>query len=122
VSENKRTVEAYMDAYTRFARDEIVALLTDDVRWDVPGAFHVQGRDAFDAHIVDPYADGPPQITITRLTEEHDIVIAEGTVHAPRRDGTVVALEYCDVFEMRNGKIARLISYLAPDDSASGSA
>lgn len=107
-----------MDAYTRFDRAAIGALLTDDVRWDVPGAFHIEGREAFDAHIVDPYSDGPPQITITRLTEEDDVVIAEGLVRAARTDGSVLCLEYCDVFEMRDGRIARLISYLAPDDSA----
>ena len=120
MSENKRVVEAYMDAYTRFAREEIVALLTEDVRWDVPGAFHVQGRAAFDEHIVDPYASTPPEITTTRLTEEDDVVIAEGFVRAPRKDGSVVALEFCDVFELRGGRIARLVSYLAPDDSAAG--
>ena len=70
------------------------------------------------SHIVDPYSSAPPEITITRLTEENDIVIAEGFVRAPRTDGTVVALEFCDVFELRGGKIARLISYLAPDDAA----
>jgi len=112
MSENKRTVAAYMDAYTRFARDEILALLTEDVRWDVPGAFHVQGRAAFDEHIVDPFSDGPPEITVTRLTEERDVVVAEGAVRAKRTDGTVLDLVYCDVFEMRDGKIARLISYL----------
>jgi ketosteroid isomerase-like protein len=120
VSENKRVVEAYMDAYTRFAREEIGALLTDDVRWDVPGAFHVQGRAAFDEHIIDPYSDGPPDITITRLTEEHDVVVAEGTVRAKRTDGSVLHLEYCDVFEMRDHKIARLISYLAPGEVRGG--
>ncbi|MGE3856805.1 MAG: nuclear transport factor 2 family protein [Dehalococcoidia bacterium] len=118
MSDHKRVVRAYMDAYARFDRATIGALLTDDVRWDVPGAFHIQGRDAFDAHIVDPYSDGPPQITITRLTEEDGVVIAEGRVRAARTDGSVVRLEYCDVFEMRDGKIARLISYLAPDDTA----
>ncbi len=107
-----------MDAYSRFDREAILATLTEDVRWDVPGAFHVQGKTAFDEHIVDPYASDPPEITVTRLTEEHGVVIAEGAVRAPRRDGSVVALEFCDVFELRDGKIARLISYLAPDDAA----
>ena len=112
MSENKRTVEAYMDAYRRHARAEILDTLSEDVRWDVPGAFNIQGKAAFDEHFVDPFSDGPPEITITRLTEENDVVVAEGTVRAPRRDGSVLALEYCDVFELREGKIARLISYL----------
>lgn len=116
---NKRTVEAYMDAYSRTARAEILDCLTDDVRWDIAGAFHTHGKPEFDAHIVDPYSAGNPEITITRLTEENDVVIAEGTVRAARLDGTVLTLDYCDVFEMRDGKVARLISYLMTTHDAS---
>jgi hypothetical protein len=47
------------------------------------------------------------------MTEENDVVVAEGTVLAGRDDGTTLPLAFCDVFEMRNGKIRRLTSYLA---------
>jgi ketosteroid isomerase-like protein len=33
-------------------------------------------------------------------------------VRAPRADGTVVNLVFCDVFNLRDGKICRLVSYL----------
>jgi uncharacterized protein len=33
-------------------------------------------------------------------------------VRAPKRDGTFLDLVFCDVFDVRNGKIRRLISYL----------
>jgi ketosteroid isomerase-like protein len=51
-------------------------------------------------------------IDVTRLVEENDVVVAEGTVRANRTDGTAVNLVFCDVFEMRHGKIRRLVSYL----------
>ena len=54
----------------------------------------------------------PPDITVTRLTEENDAVVAEGSVRARRTDGTVLQLVFCDVFEMRGGLIARPVSYL----------
>ena len=38
--------------------------------------------------------------------------VAEGSVRAPKPDGTFLDLVFCDVFDMRNGKIRRLISYL----------
>ena len=34
------------------------------------------------------------------------------TVRAPKDDGTFLNLVFCDVFEMRAGKIRRLTSYL----------
>ncbi len=44
--------------------------------------------------------------------EENDVVVAEGTVLARRTDGTTVSLVFCDVFDMRAGRIRRLVSYL----------
>ena len=78
----------------------------------IPGAFHVQGKDAFATHIVDEGFAGHPLITISRLTEEDDVVVAEGAVRAPKTDGTFLDLVFCDVFDMQEGKIRRLVSYL----------
>jgi len=109
---NKRTVEAYMDGFRRTDRAQILSCLTDDVEWQLPGAFHVQGKDEFAEHIVDEGFVGRPAITVTRMTEADDVVVAEGSVRAQKQDGTSLDLVFCDVFEMRNGKIRRLISYL----------
>ena len=38
--------------------------------------------------------------------------IAEGSVRSVRKDGGVLHLLFCDVFEMRDTKIRRLTSYL----------
>jgi uncharacterized protein len=109
---NQRTVERYMDAFRRTDRAQILSCLTDDVRWLIPGVFDVQGKDGFERHIVDDGFTGAPEITVTRLVEADDVVIAEGSVRAPRTDGTVMSLVFCDVFEMRGGKIRTLTSYL----------
>jgi len=112
MSENKRTVEMYMEGFRNTDRGTILSCVTDDVQWEIPGMFQIQGRDAFDLHIVDPGFAGNPIIEVTRLTEENDVVIAEGTVIARREDGSPLPLAFCDVFEMRDAKIRRLISYL----------
>lgn len=51
-------------------------------------------------------------ITVTRMTEEDDVVVAEGFVRTQQTDGMMLNLAFCDVFEMRGGKIRRLVSYL----------
>jgi ketosteroid isomerase-like protein len=48
------------------------------------------------------------------MLEDRDVVIAEGSVHTRRSDGTQVNLAMCDVFDMRDGSIRRLTSYLMP--------
>jgi hypothetical protein len=38
--------------------------------------------------------------------------VAEGSVRTQRTDGTFLNLAFCDVFEMQDGRIRRLTSYL----------
>jgi uncharacterized protein len=123
MSDNKRTVKTYMDGFRATNRETILSCVTDDVEWEIPGLFKVQGRKAFESHIVDPGFSGNPVIDVSRLTEENDVVIAEGTVLARRDDGTTLPLAFCDVFEMQKGKIRRLVSYLVemtPSRTGSG--
>ena len=47
-------------------------------------------------------------------------MVAEGAVGAPKQDGTFLNLVFCDVFDMRNGKIRRLVSYLMETPTAFG--
>lgn len=112
MSINIQAVESYMDGFRRTDRDQILSCLTDDVEWLLPGVFHVKGKDAFNSHIVDEGFTGPPEITLTRTVEAGELVISEGSVRAHRSDGTVMNLVFCDVFEMRGGKIAKVTSYL----------
>jgi ketosteroid isomerase-like protein len=114
---NKQAVQRYLDAYCRFDHETILGLLTDDIEWVIPGALVRKGKAEFDAEIEAGDPPWPPEITITRLTEQDDVVIAEGTVLAPRGDGPPLNLAFCDVFEMRDAKIRRLISYLVPLDN-----
>lgn len=109
---NQRLVEAYMDGFRTTDRPRILSCLADDVEWRLPGAFHVRGKDEFAKHIVDEGFVGRPTITVTRMVEADDVVVAEGTVRAPRSDGTFLDLVFCDVFEFRDGKIQKLTSYL----------
>ena len=112
MTENKKTVDRYMDAFRRTDHAEILSCLTEDVEWVIPGAFHKHGKEAFDKEVENDAFVGHPDITVTRLTEEDDVVVAEGSVRTQRKDGAILNLAFCDVFEMQGGKIRRLISYL----------
>ena len=112
MTENKRTVERYMDGFRRTDHQQILSCLTDDVEWIIPGAFHARGKAAFDKEIENDGFVGHPTITVTRMTEEDDVVVAEGSVRTQRKDGAFMNLAFCDVFEMQDGKIRRLTSYL----------
>ena len=112
LSQNKRTVQQYMDAFGKSDHPAILACLTDDVEWIIPGAFRKSGKAAFDKEIENEAFVGSPTIKVTRLMEENNVVVAEGSVSSARKDGGVLKAVFCDVFEMRDGKIRRLTSYL----------
>jgi hypothetical protein len=43
-------------------------------------------------------------------------------VRANRTDGAFLYLRFCDVFDMRHGKIRRLVSYLMDEKGQGGAA
>ena len=112
MSENKRTIESFMDGFRKSDHPQILACLTDDVEWDIPGASHLVGKQAFDKEIENEAFVGRPTITVTRLTEENDVVVAEGSARSERKAGGFLTAKFCDVFEMQGGKIRQLTSYL----------
>lgn len=112
MSPNKIAAAKYMEAFTRSDHTAILSLLTDDVVWIMPGGFHLVGKEAFDKEIENNAFVGPPDITVTRVIEENDIVVAEGSVRSTRRDGGVLHAVFCDMFVMENAKIKLLTSYV----------
>jgi ketosteroid isomerase-like protein len=109
---NKQTVAEYLAGFGESDHERILACLTDDVEWVLPGSFHITGKEAFDREIENEAFVGSPMILLIRLVEQDDVVVAEGTVHTRRKGGAALDLAFCDVFELRDAKIRRLTSYL----------
>lgn len=112
MSKNKQTVQKYMDAFGKTDHATILSCLTDDIEWFIPGAFRITGKAAFDKEIENDAFVGSPTIKVSRMIEEEDVVVAEGSVRTARKDGSILNLLFCDVFEMREAKIKHLTSYL----------
>ena len=111
-SANKRTIEKYIDGFQKSDHEQILSCLTDDVVWEMPGIFHHEGKKAFDGEIENPAFTGSPVIRIERMTEEGNVVILEGQVQGKKVDRTSFTAKFCDVFEMEDTKIKRLIGYI----------
>ena len=85
MTENKKTIEKYMDGFNKSDHKQILSCLTEDVEWILPGIFHHIGKDAFDKEIENPAFEGKPFIFVARAIEENNIVITEGTVRAKKK-------------------------------------
>jgi ketosteroid isomerase-like protein len=101
-----------MDGFNKSDHKQILLCLTDDVEWVMPGVFHLVGKDAFGKEIENNNFVGNPVITIKRIMEENDVVVAEGKVVVEKKEGGYLKTVFCDVFIMEDAKIKQLTSYL----------
>jgi ketosteroid isomerase-like protein len=114
VSPFKEIVERYFEGFRQSDHGMILACLTDDVVWDLPGYRHLEGKDAFDGEIENEDFEGSPTLTIDRLIEEAGTVVAIGNGAATRKGGEIHRFGYCDVFTFMGDRISRVESYLVP--------
>lgn len=114
VSRNKLTVARYFDGFRSGDHTAILALLTDDVSWDLPGYKHLNGKEAFDAEIENPAFEGNPQLLLDRLVEEGDIIVAIHTGQGQLRGGQPFRFAGNTVFTFAGSLIRRVESYVIP--------
>ena len=109
---NKKIVERYMEAYNEGNHEKILSCLTEDVIWEMPGFFNLTGKDSFDKEIANDAFVGLPVINTTRMVEEGNVIVAEGSVVSKFKNGATLDAVFCDVFHFENGKIKKLTSYV----------
>lgn len=110
MSANKKHVETYLATSDK---SKLGPLLADDVEWiewvdGVPATGAVtRGKEAY----LKNYGDEELRGEVHRLTEENNVVIAEGTAHVTKKDGSSLSVRFVDIFELENGKIKRKSSF-----------
>jgi ketosteroid isomerase-like protein len=116
MSANKKLVETYLTYRARIAdRSKIGPLLADDVEWvewadGVPAS---GSRTRGKAAVLQNLGEHDLRIEIIRMTEENNVVVAEGTVRVPRKEGGEMVLQVCNIYEIENDKMKRMQSFLA---------
>jgi ketosteroid isomerase-like protein len=115
MSRNTDTVNAYLDGFRRNDHEQILSCLTDDIRWTVFGAFQLTGKEAYDKAIDGaPDFIDPPELTVVRMVEQGDVVMAELTGTAKRAAGGELRMSMAEVFLLRDGKIAERRAWVTP--------
>jgi uncharacterized protein len=112
---NKKVIDTYIDGFNKSDHAKILSCLTDDVIWEMPGLFHKVGKQEFDKEIENDAFEGSPTVTIIRLIEEGNVVVAEGAVKCKMKNGGLLDAMFCDVFHFDNGKIKQLTGYIMPN-------
>jgi uncharacterized protein len=116
MSPNKKVVETYQTSLANLDWATVASCLTDDVE-------RIEWADGFPASgvpvrgkaavIKDMEAPNRFQIQATRMTEEDNVVVAESVVRVPLPDGGTFVGQSCSIYELENGKIRRISSFVA---------
>lgn len=111
MSKRKEVVERYVQAFRDSDHDAVLAVLHDDVVLTLHGSRTLVGKDNFDTEIENPSTPGKPQLTLEKLIEDGDTVVAQGRGDVSLRDGGALSFVFCDVFVFEGELIKKLESY-----------
>ena len=114
MSPRKEIVETYVEGFRRSDHEQILACLTDDVVWDLPGHAHLTGKDAFDQEIENENFVGSPTPIVDCLIEEADTVVSIGSGETTHTSGERHRFAFCDAFTFAGDAICRVESYVVP--------
>ncbi|WP_282780531.1 MULTISPECIES: nuclear transport factor 2 family protein [unclassified Nocardia] len=126
----KTVVQQAWQAFATHDYDTIAACFTEDAQWLAPsgnatatffnGPSHIIGRAAisnFLAHDFPKLFAENVSIDFRGFYAEGDHVIVEETMSATLSNGNAYRLDYCFVFELKDGQIHRVREYM---DTAAG--
>jgi uncharacterized protein (TIGR02246 family) len=113
-SRSERNKAILIEANAAVARgdyDGFASFCTDDTEWTFVGDRTLRGKTAVRDWMVTSYAE-PPENRVTRLIAEGDYLTALGELSMKDRDGKVTRASYCDVWRLRDGKLAELQAFV----------
>ena len=84
---------------------------TDDVQWTFVGERTLNGKEAVRRYMNATYLE-PPRFTVAQLIAEGDFVTAIGEIALVDATGRVARSAYCDVWRLREGKLAELRAFV----------
>lgn len=84
---------------------------TEDVEWTFVGEQTLKGKKAVRQYMMETYVE-PPKFVVSHLIAEGDFVTALGDITIKDRNGKEVDSAYCDVWRIRDGKLAELRAFV----------
>ena len=109
--ENKAVLARANAEVVRGDHEGFLAYCTEDVVWEFVGERTLAGKAAVRRYMAETYVR-PPRFTVSRLIAEGDFVTALGDITLTDESGRDVTYAYCDVWRLRDGKLAELRAFV----------
>jgi ketosteroid isomerase-like protein len=107
-------VAEYFAGFRASDHPRILATLTDDVEWVIHGHRTTRGKAEFDGEIENPGFSGSPELDVRRVYEDGPVVVTTGEGRGTSVEHGPFRFAFNDLFTFRDGRIARVDSYVVP--------
>ncbi|GIM93398.1 nuclear transport factor 2 family protein [Paractinoplanes toevensis] len=107
-------VAEYFAGFRASDHPRILATLTDDVDWVIHGHRATRGKAEFDGEIENPGFNGSPELDVQRVYEDGPVVVTTGEGRGTSVEHEPFRFAFNDLFTFRDGRIARVDSYVVP--------
>lgn len=114
IADRSDTARAYFDGFRNGDREAILALLTDDVVWDIYGHRHLIGKEEFAGEIVNEAFEGRPELDVESVIAGPDAVAVPHHGRARMVGGAVFEFDAVTVLTFSGELITRVQSYVVP--------
>lgn len=108
---NKKILAAANAAVTAGDYEGFLAFCTEDTVWTFVGDKTLKGKAAVRQWMTMEYVE-PPTNRVAHLIAEGDFLTALGTITLQKEDGQASHYAYCDVWRLRDGKLAELRAFV----------
>jgi uncharacterized protein (TIGR02246 family) len=108
---NKAILKQANAAVVRGDYEEFLSHCTEDVKWIFVGDKTLEGKEAVRRYMDSTYIE-PPRFAVAQLIAEDDFVTAIGDIDITDETGKTVHSAYCDVWRIRDGKLAELRAFV----------
>lgn len=98
-------------AISRGDHEGFLSFCTEDTEWTFVGDRTLSGKAAVRAWMKNAYRE-PPRFRVDRLLADGDTVAAIGEITMEHEPGQTTTHAYCDVWQLRDGKLAALQAFV----------
>ncbi len=108
---NKAILQHANAAVAKGDHEGFLSHCTDDMEWTFVGDRILKGKEAVRQYMKATYIE-PPSVRVDHLIAEGDFVTALGDIDLKDEAGKLVHFAYCDVWRLRDGKLAELRAFV----------
>ncbi|MPR35817.1 nuclear transport factor 2 family protein [Salmonirosea aquatica] len=112
---NKAILKKANDAVTTGNYEEFLNYCTDDTKWTFIGDQVLNGKEEVRNWMLNEYIE-PPKNVVKNLIAENEYLTALGVITVLNKNGKTDTFSYCDVWKIRDGKLAELVAFVVESD------